>query len=1208
VAIRVGGIEIVISANVSDATKAFTTLGRKNKSLQSNLKQSKTLFGGLGNQINSVKGALVGLSSAFAAVKFGNVIKDSTLLAARVKNLGTVLNNVGRIAGFNSAQIRNVENSVKKLGITTRSARQSLTQLAQANIDLSKAAKLTRIAQDAAVIAGVDSSEAFNRLVVSIQRNDVRLLRNLGIVINLNSVYQKFAQTTGRTAASLTAVEKRQLVLNEVIAKGALITGTYEASLNDSFKQLTSLRRVVEEASRVFGEQFEPALDSVVKTASQFLKRFAEGQTAIGPRFIAVVGVAIVTLGALAAVIGAVAAAITAAAIAGGPLTIFLVALAAVLGIAAAAWVNYKLELGEAETRLKKVAEEAENTAQAISDSADEINRIKDLAGKPFGISVDEAEELRVIAEELARQFPKLRNELLALGDAGDAVGILELFGKEIPEALLTSEEALAQFDKRRIAAEKNFRFEVKETFRVRQGLERKADAERQRAFGSVGGRATAFEGQVEGQETELNAVLAGKRAREEFNEAIKNGTNAFIEDNAVLVQNNERLRKFADELIRVEAAARQLRQARLTQVFQEFQEGLKQLEQGANQAIQILSKLENDRIRLFKGTNIGFIDDFTRAQAQLISVDIRTKEQLQDAAEAFSAAQLEDLRNINLSRQKELGAALRKEEITRAEFDEKTLKNQRSFDAQQRRIATQSQALIEDGVQQQNTILEARTKALANVTRQLEEQERATAELLQLQELEASGVAPKLISLRKKFSIATRGASAANRELIDRMQGLNQQFRDLGAGGIAARFGDLTEIPKDFKENLSGPITNLLTQLFSLNRAFAANRDSLLAKEQSFNAQFKLAVQERNKALVEEQEKLNEKLIDLGDDAFAKINTVGEAQSAVDALDSARKAAADFIQEINTGFRDKAAPGIAKLNSEFSRFGEALKNATDPNQIASIQRLFPKVIAQQIKSAKDELTKLTTQLETFQSKEKPAQKRDDRIERQKRFNELVDAGVPAFKARQEVQRIELEQRKELEAKEKAITDAVSKQRMLIKTLADERTNLEVQFNLLITQQTAELEKQLAIRQKLADLKAQEVAATQAELTENKKQQEQLAKAAAGGLTGKPTTPAKDALAGAAAASPGTPAQVAAKASTVALQKLSKEAVALKKALEEQGTATTAAADTTRTALESIKDNAFETQQELNDIFELLERDAEAGKAAFAALRLRTKR
>ena len=178
-AVRVGGVEFQFQVKgIAQSVSSFSKLGGAAKKLENQVRQTRPLFGGLSKDLGVAAGAVTGFVATLGTRRLLSFAKDATLLAARVQNLGTVLDNVGRISGLNSAQIRNVETSVKRLGITTRSARQSLSQLAQANIDLGRAAELTRIAQNAAVIAGIDSSEAFNRLVVSIQRNDVRLLRN----------------------------------------------------------------------------------------------------------------------------------------------------------------------------------------------------------------------------------------------------------------------------------------------------------------------------------------------------------------------------------------------------------------------------------------------------------------------------------------------------------------------------------------------------------------------------------------------------------------------------------------------------------------------------------------------------------------------------------------------------------------------------------------------------------------------------------------------------------------------------------------------------------------------------------------------------------------------------------------------------------------------------------------------------------------------
>lgn len=1166
-AIRIGGIEFVVRANVAQATQAFTTLGRQGRRMQNNLRQTKTLFGGLGNQISSVRGVLLGLASTLGAIRFTNLIKDSTLLAARVKNLGTVLDNVGRIAGLNTAQIRNIEGAVKRLGITTRAARQSLAQLAQANLDLRDAAKLTRIAQDAAVIAGIDSSEAFNRLVVSIQRNDVRLLRNLGIVINLNSVYKRFSQQVGRTAASLTAFEKRQLLLNEVVERGRLITGTYEASLNDTFKQLTSMRRLVEEASRVFGEQFEPVLAKVVQTSSKFLKAFAEGRAVIGPRFVAVVGSAVVAIGALSVAVGVLAGAMALASAAAGPFTIVLTALAVAAGIGAAAWVNYELQVSEAEERLKTVAEEAENTAQAIVDASGKINQLREIAGKPFGFSVEEAEEVRVLAAELARDFPKLGASILEAGDLGatGAQQILDIFRDELPSALLSSEDALARFEKQRVFAEKEFRKELVATLVAQQGV---TEADKVRAANSrfrLGEFAFASQAVQKVQ-------TANARAQRQANAALKDGTAEFIALNPLLVESTKGLKRFGELLIEAASAAQQLRQARLTATFQEFQRGLSELEQGANQAIQILGKLDTERLRLFKNTNVKLLRDFRVAQNQLIAVDIRTREQLEAAAAAFVEAQRADAKRINEQKNKALQRALQQREITQQEFDERSKKVARSLAQTERRVLEQSRRLVEEGAQQQVTILEARRKSIENVTMALEQQEKATRDLLELQQLEIRGIDPTLIRLRRRFQGETRRLTNANIELDQELNKVEQQFTALGATALPGFLRGLTEIPPNIAKNLTGPIGNLVTRLITLNRAFEANRKELLAKEKNFNAQFEREVKRRNEKLIEEQERLNTRLLELQDPVAARLATLTGVQQAVDEIKRGGEEVDDFIRKLGVDLKERATPGIAGITSEFNRFSEAVQNATRPEQLDFLTKQFPAALQRALAAARQELQNLETQLMEFREIEKPKQQRDDRIERQRRFNELVDAGVPAFKARQEVQRIEIEQRRVLEEKEEALQKKIQEQRVRQKQLNEERKTLEVEFQGLIAAQTEELKKQEVLRKKLIELQQQEIALTAKQIEENAKVQRSLAGFARGGVAQRaPTTPR----------APEAPAPTGGAGPTTGVGKaLGKEADALKQSNVK--------------FLQSVEEGVIQTQRSLRSIREATDKKREA--------------
>jgi hypothetical protein len=61
---------------------------------------------------------------------------------------------------------------LEKTGIAMMEARQLVTQLTAAQVDLSNSSKLARVAQDAAVIGGVNSTQAFEPLTPGIVKAD----------------------------------------------------------------------------------------------------------------------------------------------------------------------------------------------------------------------------------------------------------------------------------------------------------------------------------------------------------------------------------------------------------------------------------------------------------------------------------------------------------------------------------------------------------------------------------------------------------------------------------------------------------------------------------------------------------------------------------------------------------------------------------------------------------------------------------------------------------------------------------------------------------------------------------------------------------------------------------------------------------------------------------------------------------------------------
>lgn len=216
---------------------------------------------------------LKGVGALFGGIALGKTIKDFVSTAARTETLGVAMNSVARASGYATDVLNEHKKAVMDMGIAEQESMQILTRFMQAQLDTADASKLARVAQDAAVIANMNSSEAAEQMTEAIAKQRPILLSQFGMTKNLNEIYKEYAATLGKSSTQLDTSEKKQAMLNYILEEGNKIAGTYEASMGAVGKQIGSLPRYWQTLQNVLATPLAlPGLSVAVEAITNALK------------------------------------------------------------------------------------------------------------------------------------------------------------------------------------------------------------------------------------------------------------------------------------------------------------------------------------------------------------------------------------------------------------------------------------------------------------------------------------------------------------------------------------------------------------------------------------------------------------------------------------------------------------------------------------------------------------------------------------------------------------------------------------------------------------------------------------------------------------------------------------------------------------------------------------------------------------------------
>jgi hypothetical protein len=239
------------------------------KKIESNLKRisnkpHKIVLEGVDKATGVVKRIISTLTSPLTLIGMGGgalgagaLIRDFFMTAGRTETLNIAMESVAKATGTSMKELLAAREAVMDLGIAEQEATLIMTRFMQGQLDIAQAANIARVAQDAAVIAGVNSSEAAETMVEAVAKLSPELLTAFGMTKNMNDIFSehakhigivvettdKYGKTVRHMTRDLTEAEKKQAMLSYVLEEGAKIAGTYEGAMGSAFKKMGSLTR-----------------------------------------------------------------------------------------------------------------------------------------------------------------------------------------------------------------------------------------------------------------------------------------------------------------------------------------------------------------------------------------------------------------------------------------------------------------------------------------------------------------------------------------------------------------------------------------------------------------------------------------------------------------------------------------------------------------------------------------------------------------------------------------------------------------------------------------------------------------------------------------------------------------------------------------------------------------------------------------------------
>lgn len=276
-----------VTRKTREAGKAQDELNYKLNQGTTGVSSAARSFSKLNQAIGSGPNGLVGAYATLAANAFAVSAAFSALReAAQVEQMMRGLEVQGARTGKNLAGLSKELQQLTNYSISAADAMQATALMSSAGFSSQGMKDLTTVANNAALALGRNVPDALDRISKGVTKLEPELLDELGIMTKLSEAQSAYALQTGKSVGALSSFEKRQAMLNAVVAEGTAkfggLSDQVEANPYDqlaaTFSDLTKnvlgfANSVLGPIARIFGSSQGMLLGGVILFVSSIKKQ-----------------------------------------------------------------------------------------------------------------------------------------------------------------------------------------------------------------------------------------------------------------------------------------------------------------------------------------------------------------------------------------------------------------------------------------------------------------------------------------------------------------------------------------------------------------------------------------------------------------------------------------------------------------------------------------------------------------------------------------------------------------------------------------------------------------------------------------------------------------------------------------------------------------------------------------------------------------------